>query len=101
LEEIKEKILQIIAIAARKETTMGKIILLVGPPGVGKTSITESIARALGRSYFRISGAMSDPAELKGHRRTFIQAVPGRVIQGYGWMARWYKSLHKLTYVTA
>jgi Lon-like ATP-dependent protease len=80
--KIKQRILEFVAIGKLKKTVQGKIILLVGPPGTGKTSIGKSIARALGREFFRFSvGGVSDVAEIKGHRRTYIGAMPGKMIQ--------------------
>ena len=82
LQHVKEKILQFIAVGAMKNSVQGKIILLVGPPGVGKTSIGKSIARSLGREFYRFSvGGMNDVAEIKGHRRTYVGAMPGKIIQ--------------------
>jgi ATP-dependent Lon protease len=82
LEEVKQRILEFLAVGALKGGVSGSIILLVGPPGVGKTSIGRSIATTLGREFFRFSlGGMRDEAEIKGHRRTYIGAMPGKFIQ--------------------
>ena len=82
LEDVKDRILEFISVGIVKGDLAGSIILLVGPPGVGKTSIGRSIARALGRTFYRFSlGGMQDEAEIKGHRRTYIGAMPGKFIQ--------------------
>ncbi|CAL9219764.1 unnamed protein product [Arabidopsis halleri] len=82
LSDVKERILEFIAVGRLRGTSQGKIICLSGPPGVGKTSIGRSIARALDRKFFRFSvGGLSDVAEIKGHRRTYIGAMPGKMVQ--------------------
>ncbi len=82
LSDVKDRILELISVGIVKGDLAGSIILLVGPPGVGKTSVGQSIARSLGRKFYRFSlGGMRDEAEIKGHRRTYIGALPGKFIQ--------------------
>ena len=82
LDDVKDRILELISVGIVKGDLAGSIILLSGPPGVGKTSVGRSIARALGREFYRFSlGGMRDEAEIKGHRRTYIGAMPGKFIQ--------------------
>ena len=83
LEEIKQRIIEFLAVHQLNPKKSGTLMCFAGPPGVGKTSLGQSIARALGREFYRFSvGGMRDEAEIKGHRRTYIGAMPGRILQG-------------------
>ena len=82
LDDVKQRILEFIAVGKLHNSVKGKVLCFVGPPGVGKTSIGESISKALGRKYVRIAlGGVTDTSSLKGFRRTYVGAIPGKIVR--------------------
>ena len=81
LEKVKERVMEYLAVCQKKQDIKGPILCFVGPPGTGKTSISKSIAHAMGRHFCRMSlGGVRDEAEIRGHRRTYIGAIPGSIL---------------------